>query len=73
MCHCMSLSIIFSDGNIDKIVFRFFFYYWINDQTLIGSELVNARYSEVKPVDYEGNMYKWPREPLATSFFSLTM
>lgn len=69
----MSLLILFSDGNADEIAFRLFYCYWINSQTLVGSELDNARYSEVKPVDYEGYMSKWPREQLSTSFFSLAM
>lgn len=67
-------SFIFcSDISTDQITFRFLYYYWINGQMLVGSELDNARYPEVKPVDYEGYMSKWwPRGQLALSF-SLAM
>ncbi|ODM22568.1 hypothetical protein SI65_00157 [Aspergillus cristatus] len=59
--------------NVYGYMSLFFYYYWINGQMLVGPELDNAEYPEVKPVGYEGYMSKWPREQLATSFFSLAM
>ena len=49
----------------------FFYYYWINGQTLLGEDLHNDRYAEVKAVSWEGFMAQWPLESLPTSFFAL--
>ncbi|GLI79022.1 hypothetical protein PoHVEF18_007344 [Penicillium ochrochloron] len=38
----------------------FFYYYWINGQTLVGTELDNSKYPEVKPVDWEAFMPQGP-------------
>ncbi|KAL5355540.1 hypothetical protein BJX96DRAFT_170765 [Aspergillus floccosus] len=49
----------------------FFYYYWINGQTFVGPELDNARYPDVKAVDWEGFMASWAREQIGTSDFAL--
>jgi hypothetical protein len=43
-----------------RLVHRFFYYYWINGQTLVGTELDKSKYPEVKPVDWEAFMPEWP-------------
>ncbi|RDW93632.1 NmrA-like family protein [Aspergillus mulundensis] len=57
--------------NIYSYMSMFFYYYWANGQTVLGPELDNARYPDVKPVDWEGFMSLWSREQLGTAFFSL--
>ena len=52
---------------------RFFYYYWINGQTFVGPELDNARYPDVKAVDWEGFMKGWSQEQIGTSYFALNM
>ncbi|KAJ6028744.1 hypothetical protein N7540_004320 [Penicillium herquei] len=49
----------------------FFYYYWINGQTLLGEILHNDRYAEVKSVTWADFMAQWPLEALPTSFFAL--
>ncbi|KAL4886413.1 NmrA-like family protein [Aspergillus karnatakaensis] len=58
-------------ANIYSYVSLFFYYYWINGQTLLGTELDNTKYPEVAPVDWEGFMKQYPLEVLPTAFFSL--
>ena len=50
---------------------RFFYYYWVNGQTFVGPALDNARYPDVKAVNWEEFMASLPREQIATSFFAL--
>ncbi|KAH1383036.1 hypothetical protein KXV98_006908 [Aspergillus fumigatus] len=49
----------------------FFYYYWVNGQTLVGPETDNAKYPEVKPVSWEGFMSQWPLQQLPTAYFAL--
>ncbi|GKZ36205.1 hypothetical protein AbraIFM66950_007201 [Aspergillus brasiliensis] len=49
----------------------FFYYYWVNGQTFVGPELDNARYPDVKAVDWEGFMKSWSKEQIGTSYFAL--
>ncbi|KAK1149586.1 hypothetical protein N8T08_005135 [Aspergillus melleus] len=50
----------------------FFYYYWINGQTLLGTKLDNERYEEVRPVSWEGFMAQYPLETLPSAFFTLS-
>jgi hypothetical protein len=44
------------------LLHRFFYYYWVNGQTFVGTELDESQYPEVKPVDWETFMAQWPLE-----------
>ncbi|RAK99441.1 NmrA-like family protein [Aspergillus ibericus CBS 121593] len=59
--------------NVYGYMALFFYYYWINGQTFVGPQLDNGRYSDIKPVDWEGYMSKWPIDQLPTSYFALGM
>ncbi|OOF93251.1 hypothetical protein ASPCADRAFT_508996 [Aspergillus carbonarius ITEM 5010] len=59
--------------NVYGYMALFFYYYWINGQTFVGPQLDNARYPDIKPVDWEGYMSKWPIDKLPTSYFALGM
>ncbi|KAL4962482.1 nmrA-like family protein [Aspergillus stella-maris] len=59
--------------NIYSYMSLFFYYYWINGQTLLGSELDNGRYPDVKAADWKGYVASWPKDQIATSFFALNM
>jgi hypothetical protein len=50
---------------------RFFQYYALNGQTLLGPELDNAKYPQVKPVDWEAFMKATPLENLAGTYFAV--
>ncbi|KAH8422566.1 NmrA-like family protein [Aspergillus melleus] len=50
----------------------FFYYYWVNGQTLLGTDLDNERYEEVKPVSWEDFMAQYPLEALPSAFFALS-
>lgn len=52
-------------------LYRFFYYYWINGQTFVRTELDNSQYPEVKLVDWEALMAQWLLEQLPTAFFAL--
>ncbi|KAI9929716.1 hypothetical protein ASPWEDRAFT_41070 [Aspergillus wentii DTO 134E9] len=60
-----------SPENIYAYMSLFFYYYWINGQTFVGPEVENARYPEIKTVDWEGFLARWPLEQLPTAFFAL--
>ncbi|PYH85822.1 NmrA-like family protein [Aspergillus uvarum CBS 121591] len=49
----------------------FFYYYWVNGKTFVGPETDNAKYPDVKPVDWEGFMRQWPLQQLPTAYFAL--
>ncbi|OJJ97432.1 hypothetical protein ASPACDRAFT_32510 [Aspergillus aculeatus ATCC 16872] len=49
----------------------FFYYYWVNGQTFVGPETDNAKYPDVKPVDWEGFLRQWPLQQLPTAYFAL--
>ncbi|KAJ5721451.1 nmrA-like family protein [Penicillium malachiteum] len=57
--------------DIYSYISLFFYYYWINGQTLLGKDLHNDRYAEVKPVSWANFMTQWPLKALPTSFFAL--
>lgn len=50
---------------------RFFYYYWINGQTLVGPQEDHTHYAGVKAVNWEGFMTQRPLQQLPTAFFSL--
>ncbi|KAJ5453561.1 uncharacterized protein N7458_004517 [Penicillium daleae] len=58
-------------GDVFSFLSMFFYYYWINGQTFVGTDLDNSHYPEVKPVDWETFMAQWPLEQLPTAFFAL--
>ncbi|GKZ81758.1 hypothetical protein AnigIFM56816_006280 [Aspergillus niger] len=62
-----------SPQDIYSYMSLFFYYYWINGQTFVGPELDNARYPDVKAVDWEGFMKGWSQEQIGTSYFALNM
>jgi hypothetical protein len=54
--------------------YRFcYYYYWINGQTLLGPEVDNDRYPDVKTVGWKGYRASWPRDQIGTSFFAMNM
>ncbi|EHA25044.1 hypothetical protein ASPNIDRAFT_51470 [Aspergillus niger ATCC 1015] len=62
-----------SPQDIYSYMSLFFYYYWINGQTFVGPELDNARYPDVKAVDWEGFMKSWSQEQIGASYFALNM
>ncbi|GAA87871.1 NmrA-like family protein [Aspergillus luchuensis IFO 4308] len=62
-----------SPQDIYSYMSLFFYYYWVNGQTFVGPELDNARYPDVKAVDWEGCMRSWSQEQIGASHFALNM
>ncbi|RAL14765.1 NmrA-like family protein [Aspergillus homomorphus CBS 101889] len=58
-------------GAIYSYMSLFFYYYWVNGRAIIGPETDNAKYPDVKPVDWEGFMGQWSLQQLPTAYFAL--
>ncbi|KAI0830392.1 nmrA-like family protein [Hypoxylon sp. FL0890] len=54
--------------NVFAYMFLFFQYYMINGQTLLGPELDNDKYPQVKPVSWEDFMKAVPRDQLPSAY-----
>lgn len=50
---------------------RFFYYYWVNGQTLVGPETQADKYPNVKPISWEDFFSSCPAEQLPGSFGAL--
>ncbi|CAG8020854.1 unnamed protein product [Penicillium olsonii] len=61
-----------SPSNIYGYMSMFFYYYWINGQTLVGTDLDNEKYTAVKPASWEDFMAQCPLQALPTAFFALS-
>ncbi|CAG7933954.1 unnamed protein product [Penicillium olsonii] len=61
-----------SPSNIYGYMSMFFYYYWINGQTLVGTDLDNEKYTAVKPVSWEDFMAQCPLQALPAAFFALS-
>ncbi|CAG8218417.1 unnamed protein product [Penicillium salamii] len=59
-------------ANIYGYMSMFFYYYWINGQTFVGTDLDNENYTTVKPVSWEEFMAQYPLQALPTAFFALS-
>lgn len=57
--------------NLFSYLFLFFQYYMINGQTLVGPELDNDKYPQVKPVSWEDYLIAVPRDQLAGAYFNV--
>ena len=51
--------------------YSFFYYYMANGQTYLGPEVDNAKYPQVKPVDWEGFMRSVPKDQLPSASSSV--